>query len=268
MEDHSIKVGFGLFTSQIVSPDFTPSVWGQSQPRNLQEQSGRKHRRGLRWTSGWQNNWMEFHDPLVATQVLWNQKGPTSILHHLVSEQHHFVLLLLCCVQCLHLSPSTARFEQLSNGDTRRPKSFCMFPPVTHKLCNLGVWILFMFGTFFFLHGAFASQFWGNPTRPSAHGERFIPLPSCQKLLGAHPKLLPQFFKPPFSSRRFTGQFGGTAFLRWCSFAGGVFHDMPIKHLTLVTWPLLAPFSTLVGFVFHATFYMQEGLSARKMSFK
>lgn len=77
-------------------------------------------------------------------------KGPTSFLHHLVSEQHHFVLLLLSCVQCLHLSPSTARFEQLSNGDTRRPESFCMFPPVTHKLCNLGVWILFMFGTFFF----------------------------------------------------------------------------------------------------------------------
>lgn len=33
MADHSVKVGFGLFTSQIVSPDFTPSVWGQSRPR-------------------------------------------------------------------------------------------------------------------------------------------------------------------------------------------------------------------------------------------
>lgn len=246
----------GIWTSQIVSSDFAPCVVTE-QDSILQEQSGGN-------TTG----------VLVQLQTDQTIELGTMTLKMLQllriqsssgQKKQNILTTLFCrhanyfCNFIALLCYWSVQFKHHSNADTRHFKRFLhVYASNIQPLscCCVDSFHAWHCCTFIYFITYCISR-WSLPAGSGWTGlvhlpleNILIPLPSCQKLLGARPKLLPHFFfKPPFSTRRFTGQFGATEILRWCSFAGGVFHDIPIKHITLVTRPFFGSFQRLVGFV-------------------
>lgn len=177
MADHSVKVGFGLSTSQIVSSDFAPCVVTE-QASILQEQSGGKHNRGPRSTSDWLNNRTGHHDAenaAAASDTKQLRPKKNNIFTTLSRRHANYLILLPCCVtdQC-----------SLNTIQTLTPialKGFCMFMPVTYNLYHVGVSILssawhcctFIYLLFIFLAGGLCQPVLGEPDSSICHWRTF-----------------------------------------------------------------------------------------------